>query len=70
MFLFGSLATGESAESSDIDLAVQGCANSQFFPILGKLMLELAHPVDLVRLDGQDPFARFLQKEGELVQLA
>ena len=69
VFLFGSIATGKGDESSDIDLAVQGCSKGQFFSLFGKLMLELAHPVDLVRLDGQDPFARFLQSEGELVQL-
>lgn len=30
-------------------------------------MLELMHPVDLINLDRQDDFSRFLEEEGELV---
>jgi len=36
---------------------------------LGKLLLELDHSVDLVNLDRQDAFARYLEKEGELLQI-
>ncbi len=70
VYLFGSLAAGKSEQFSDIDLAVQGCSKGQYFPLLGKLMLELTHPVDLVSLDDQDPFASFIMEEGELVQVA
>lgn len=70
VFLFGSLATGRVPDrSSDIDLAIRGCPKGRFFHLLGRLLLELDHPVDLVSLDGQDPFARYLEQEGELLQI-
>lgn len=69
IFLFGSAATGKIREGSDIDLAVRGCPPGSFFHLLGRLLWELDHPVDLVRLDTQDAFAQFLQKEGNLVRI-
>ena len=69
VFLFGSLAAGKVQKGSDIDLAVRGCPKGKFFHLLGKLLLELYHSVDLVSLDRQDDFARFLEKEGGLLQV-
>jgi predicted nucleotidyltransferase len=69
VFLFGSLAAGRVHEGSDIDLAVRGCPKGKFFHLLGKLLLELYHSVDLVSLDRQDDFARYLEQEGELLQV-
>jgi len=69
IFLFGSLATGKVRENSDIDLAIRGCPRGKFFQLLGKLLLELDHPVDLVNLDRQDAFSRYLEKEGGLLQI-
>jgi predicted nucleotidyltransferase len=69
IFLFGSLATGEIKDQSDIDLAIRGCPKGEFFHLLGRLLLELDYPVDLVNLDRQDAFARYLEEEGELLQI-
>lgn len=69
VFLFGSLAVGKVREESDIDLAVRGCPKGRFFRLLGQLLLELDHSVDLVNLDRQDAFARYLETEGELLQI-
>ena len=69
VFLFGSLASGKTRRDSDIDLAVRGCPEGQYFRILGRLLLELDHPVDLVLLDRCDPFGLFLQEHQELVQI-
>lgn len=69
IFLFGSLATGKVRENSDIDLAIRGCPRGKFFQLLGKLLLELDHPVDLVNLDRQVPFSLYLEKEGGLFQI-
>jgi len=69
IFLFGSLATGKIGDKSDIDLAVRGCPKGKFFQLLGRLLLELDYPVDLVNLDGQDAFSRYLEEEGELLQV-
>lgn len=69
VFLFGSLTEGKNQEGSDIDLAIRGCPKGRFFHLLGQLLLELDHPVDLVNLDRQDAFARYLEEEGELFRI-
>jgi len=69
VFLFSSLVTGKTRSESDIDLAVRGCPKDKFFHLLGRLLLELDHPVDLVDLDSQRAFARYLEEEGRLVQV-
>ncbi len=66
IFLFGSLGEGKITDDSDIDIAIRGYPRGKFFSLLGKLLLALDHPVDLVNLDSQDPFARHLEKEGRL----
>ena len=70
VYLFGSLTTGNVHERSDIDLAVRGCPDNRFFRALGQLLRELDYPVDLVDLDDGDLFSRYLEREGELVQIA
>ena len=62
--MFGSLAEGNVREDSDIDLAVRGCPSGKYFHILGKLLIELNHSVDLVNLDREDSFLKHLEKEG------
>jgi len=69
VYLFGSLTAGKVREGSDIDLAVRGCRNEGFFHLWGRLLLELDHPVDLVDLDSEDPFARYLEDKGRLLQI-
>lgn len=69
IFLFGSLAEGKYNEKSDIDLAVRGCPKGKFFYVLGRLLMELDHLVDLVDLDQQDAFACYLEREGELLRV-
>ncbi|HMQ56870.1 MAG TPA: nucleotidyltransferase domain-containing protein [Anaerolineae bacterium] len=69
IFLFGSLVKGHCQVGSDIDLAVAGCPSGKFFSLLGQLMLELEHPVDLVSLDSQSELAEHLRQTGELVKI-
>jgi predicted nucleotidyltransferase len=69
IFLFGSLVEKRASASSDLDLAVRGCPPGNFFRVLGNLIMELDHPVDLVDLDSHDPFARYLEEHEELVQV-
>ena len=70
VFIFGSAATGDVSAGSDLDVAIRGCPRGRFFELLGRLIRELRHPVDLVNLDAADPFARRLEEEGELVRVA
>jgi predicted nucleotidyltransferase len=69
VYLFGSAARGESAGRSDIDLAIRGCPRGRFFALLGRLLMQLEHPVDLANLDSDDPFADYLGQQGELVEV-
>jgi predicted nucleotidyltransferase len=69
IYLFGSGATGKIRNGSDIDLAVRGCPQRQFFHLLGRLLWELDHPADLVDLDAPEAFAQYLQKEGVLLRV-
>ena len=69
IYLFGSLVAEKVRLESDVDLAIRGCPKGSFFHLLGKLLLELDHPVDLVNLDRKDAFSRYLEKEGELIQI-
>jgi predicted nucleotidyltransferase len=70
IYLFGSITTGNYNKKSDIDLAIRGCPNGKFFHLLGKLLIELKYSVDLVNLDSRDAFSTYLEKKGELKQIA
>ena len=69
IFLFGSLAERRASANSDLDLAVKGCPPGSFFRVLGELTMKLDHPVDLVDMDSQDPFAHYLVEHEQLVQV-
>jgi predicted nucleotidyltransferase len=69
IYLFGSGARGNVSNTSDIDLAVRGCPPERFFHVLGKLLMEVDRPVDLVDLDASSDFVQQLLKEKQLVRL-
>ena len=70
IYLFGSLANGKTSPTSDIDLAVKGLRDNIFFEVLGKLLMTLNHPVDLLSLEDENRFVALLKKRGELVRVA
>ena len=70
VYLFGSLAEGEASEKSDIDIAVKGCPEGEFFRIYGKLLSKLDYPVDLVNLDKDRDFAEHLENKGALLNVS
>lgn len=67
--IFGSVAAGSPGARSDLDIAVRGCLPERFYRLLGNLMVELAHPVDLIDLDLDKDVAEFLESEGQLVHV-
>jgi len=69
IYLFGSLVAEKVRLESDVDLAIRGCPKGSFFHLLGKLLLELDHSVDLVNLDSEDAFSLYLKEKGELLQV-
>jgi predicted nucleotidyltransferase len=70
IYLFGSLVHGDSSDTSDVDLAVKGLKKRCYFKILGKLIMALDHPVDLINLEKKDRFSALLIKRGELLRVA
>ena len=67
--VFGSVAEDRTRVGSDIDLAVRGCPPGSFFSLLGSLLMELEHPVDLVDLDRVPRLTSFLQRHELLVHV-
>jgi len=70
VYLFGSASTGTMREGSDIDLAVSGLPPENYFRALALAGDVLKRPIDLVDLDEENAFTRYLKQEGELVRVA
>jgi predicted nucleotidyltransferase len=51
VYAFGSVVTGATSPSSDLDLAALGLPPQAYFDALGELMRSLPCDVDLVRLE-------------------
>ena len=66
VYLFGSAARGGVRENSDVDLAVSGLPPEIFFRAMATASDVLGRPLDLVDLDEDNPFTRYLKTEGEL----
>jgi len=69
VFVFGSATKNAFTETSDIDIAVSGLPAQVFFRLLGQIEDILRRPVDLIDLDEQTPFTKYLQEEGELLRV-
>lgn len=66
VYLFGSARTGKLRADSDVDMAVSGLPPQLFFRAMGQASRALGRPLDLVDLDLDNPFTRYLKEEGEL----
>lgn len=66
VYLFGSIAQGRIHENSDVDMAVSGLAPEVFFRAMAKASRALGRPLDLIDLDEDNAFTRYLKREGEL----
>lgn len=69
VYLFGSAAKGKLRENSDVDIAVSGLTPEVFFRAIGKASRALGRPVDLIDLDEDNPFTRYLKSKGELLRV-
>lgn len=61
--LFGS-ALSTTIESRDIDLAVDGVADEDFYAFYGELMCMLSKPVDIIDLSIKSKFTDLVLQEG------
>ena len=66
VYVFGSAANGNLREDSDIDLAVSGLPPEVFFRAMARASRAAGRPIDLINLDRDNPFTRFLKEEGQL----
>ena len=69
VYIFGSAARGTLRENSDVDIAVSGLPPEVFFRAMAKASRALGRPVDLVDLDQDTDFTRYLRQEGELLRV-
>jgi len=70
VYLFGSTVDGPFHPDSDIDLAVTGLPPDKFFQVMGQTLLVLPRPLDLIDLDVDTPFTRYLKEKGKLQRVA
>ena len=63
VLLFGS-ALSPDKESSDIDIAVEGIEEKDFFTFYGELMCALSRPVDVIDLSITSRFSELVNLEG------
>lgn len=63
VLLFGS-ALFDNVDGRDIDLAVEGIADSDFYAFCGELLCSLSKPVDVVDLSKKSRFTDLVLKEG------
>jgi len=66
VYLFGSTLDSENG-AKDIDLGVEGLADSRFFEFYGELIFALSKPVDLVDLRKNTLLNKMIRAEGVLL---
>ena len=70
VYLFGSAANGTLREDSDIDLAVSGLPPEKFFEAMAEAQRLLGQPLDLIDLDEDNLFTKYLKTKGKLRRVA
>ncbi len=66
VYVFGSPGKGRLRPDPDVDISVSGLPPEVFFRAMGKASRAVGRPVDLIDLDVENPFTRYLKEEGEL----
>ncbi|MCF8316905.1 MAG: nucleotidyltransferase domain-containing protein [Ignavibacteriales bacterium] len=66
IYLFGSNLESER-EPKDIDLAVEGIADSLFFKFYSELIFALSKPVDLIDINRNSLLNTMIKSEGILI---
>jgi predicted nucleotidyltransferase len=69
VYVFGSVARGTGEIGADLDLAVSGLPPSIFYRMGARVSDLVGHSVDLIDLDKDTPFTRYLRTENELVRV-
>jgi len=69
VYVFGSAAKGDVDSANDIDFAISGLPPERFFTTMGRVQMALPRQIDLVDLDEDNSFTRYLKDENELVRI-
>jgi len=69
VYVFGSASKGKMRPNSDVDLAVSGLPPEVFFRAMAAAHDALGCPLDLVDLDEDNAFTRYLKSKGELLRV-
>ncbi len=71
VYVFGSVASGRIRADSDVDFAVVGLPDEVFFRAMGRAHIALGiRELDLIPLDDDTPFTRYLREENGLIRVA
>ena len=70
IYLFGSLATGEYSENSDIDMAVRGIDPAVYLQAYADLSFSIERRIDLLNMETQERFSAMLFRQKELIRVA
>ncbi len=69
VYVFGSAARGTLRENSDVDMAVSGLPPEVYFRAMAAAHDALGRPLDLVDLDEDNSFTRYLKSKGLLLRV-
>ena len=69
IYVFGSAAKGTAVAASDFDLAVCGLPPAVFYRMGARVSDLMGRSVDLIDLDMNTPFTRYLRTENELIRV-
>lgn len=70
VFIFGSIVNGKFNENSDIDIAIKGLNEKDFYKVASILMFELENEFDLIDLDDKENrFSQMILEIGGLLKV-
>ncbi len=70
VYVFGSFSRGDIRPDSDLDLAVTGLASTRIIPAMTRLLREVGRMSDLIQIEREPVFIRYLSSTGELRRVA
>jgi predicted nucleotidyltransferase len=69
VYAFGSATNGTANSTSDIDLAVRGIPPVNFYSAVGETLCTIERNVDIIDLDGDTAFGKYLIEHSELTRV-
>jgi predicted nucleotidyltransferase len=70
VYVFGSFARGDVRPDSDMDFAVMGLSSARIIPAMGRLWDACGRMTDIIQVEREPVFIRYLNSTGELRRVA